>query len=96
MFAVQARGMKHCFLALDQGPEGIRELLEACRNHFHPPWYLTDTVAPSYGQNPGGLPSTIYFQRDFMRNTCEMLEISKIPKHPKTLLSPTTLAFELD
>ena len=33
--------------------EGFLKLWEACRNHFHLFWYVSDAVVTSYSQNPG-------------------------------------------
>ena len=48
------RVLKHC-LAVSRGPGGFRELREACMNHFHLSWYLSDSRVPSYAKTyPGG------------------------------------------
>ena len=39
-------------LAFPRGPGGFRKLREACRNHFHLSWYLSDAVVTRYCQKP--------------------------------------------
>ena len=45
-------GSQNRFLAFPRDPGGFREVREACRNHFHLPWYLSDTVVASCSQRP--------------------------------------------
>ena len=46
--SISNRAVKHRCLIFSQGPGGFRELWEARRNHFHPSWYLSDSMVPNY------------------------------------------------
>ena len=41
---------KSCFFDVSQGPEGFRDVGDACTIHVHLFWYLSDVMVTSYGQ----------------------------------------------
>ena len=48
--SIKVRVLNNRCLAFPRGLGGVRELREACRNHFHLSWYLQVPVVTSYGQ----------------------------------------------
>ena len=50
-FGVKHRVLTCRILVCFRGPGGFREFREACRNHFHLSWYLSDAVVPPKGIN---------------------------------------------
>ena len=52
--------LKCKFVTAYKDPGGFRELREACRNHCHLSWYLSDSMVPNYGSNPWGGFVSVY------------------------------------
>ena len=76
--------------ALSRGPGGVRELREACWNHFHLSWYLSNSMAPIYDQETsyGGIWFSVY---TFGENPFLITHDNRKPKssHTKTRIKLT-------
>ena len=54
IFSANFQGIKRGAFVISYGPGGFRELQEAWWNHFHPSWYLSDSMMQSYGPKACG------------------------------------------
>ena len=75
-FSVRCRILTHSFLAVSSGPVRFGEPREACRNHLHLSWHLSDSVVPSRGRKISwGIQLSVYGRKSLAIPTVVVVHV---------------------